>query len=42
MRGKGFPDLDSNVSENGTAVNTDIGNERTRAYRKAEETYQSN
>ena len=42
MRGKGFTDLNSNVSENGTEVNTDIGNERTRAYRKAEETYQSN
>lgn len=23
MRGKGFPDLNSNVSENGIAVNTD-------------------
>lgn len=23
MRGKGFPDFNSNVSENGTAVNTD-------------------
>lgn len=25
MRGKGFPDFNSNVSENGTAVNTDAG-----------------
>lgn len=23
MRGKGFPDFNSNISENGTAVNTD-------------------
>lgn len=32
----------NNVNENRTAVNTDAGDERTKAYRKAEETYQSN
>ncbi len=42
MRGKGFPDFDSNLNENGTAVNTDVRDERAKAYRKAEETYQSN
>lgn len=36
MRGKGFPDFNSNVSENGTAVNTDTGDERAKACRKAE------
>lgn len=30
MRGKGFPDFNSNVSENGTAVNTDAGVETKR------------
>lgn len=32
----------NNVNENGTTVNTDAMDERTKAYRKAEETYQSN
>ncbi len=32
----------NNVNENGTAVKTDTGNERTKACRKAEETYRSN
>ena len=32
----------NNVNENRTAVNTDAGDERTKAYRKAEDTYQSN
>ena len=32
----------NNVNENGTTVNTDAMDERTKAYKKAEETYQSN
>lgn len=32
----------NNVNENGTTINTDAVDERTKAYRKAEETYQSN
>lgn len=32
----------NNVNENRTAVNTDAGDERTKAYRKAEDAYQSN